>query len=379
MNAAQFNFELDAITTSDLLFSASRDEILEEIGKKMAACMNVERVNIWMFNNEEECIDCIGNYNLKTKTFSKGEKLCMNDMPNYYGSLKQNRILLVDDVMTSPITAEIKDDYCKINGITAMMDLPIRMEGKLAGVMCYEYTKGTRDWEDHEVQFALAMNQVVSLALETRRRRKIQFDLVKALEEKELLLKEMHHRIKNNLSVLISLLRMQARESGNKEVQQNLAEAESRIFSMVKIHEQLYQTGNYLKVNLGVYLEQLIQEYENSVENINHVKFERNFSKIEVDTSIAINLGLIAIEVLNNAIKHAFDLNNGSNQIQITISNAGAHHQMAISDNGKGFNTLQAANGQSIGMSIVEDLVQQIDGEITIESGIEGTKVMVEF
>jgi two-component sensor histidine kinase len=379
MNAAQFNFELDAITTSDRLFSASRDEILEEIGKKMAACMNVERVNIWMFNNEEECIDCIGNYNLKTKTFSKGEKLCMTDMPNYYGSLQSNRILLVDDVMTSPITAEIKDIYCKQNGITAMMDLPIRMEGKLAGVMCYEFTKGTRDWEDHEVQFALAMNQVVSLALETRRRRKIQLDLVKALEEKELLLKEMHHRIKNNLSVLISLLRMQARESENKVVQQNLAEAESRIFSMVKIHEQLYQTGNYLKVNLAAYLEQLIQEYENSVENINHVMFERGLAKIEVDTSTAINLGLIAIEVLNNAIKHAFEGSSGKNIVKISLSQLNDLHKLSIRDNGSGYDTDSLHNGQSIGMSIVEDLVQQIDGELSIQSGKEGTEILVEF
>jgi len=74
--------------------------------------------------------------------------------------------------------------------------------------MCYEYTKGPREWDDNEVQFALAINQVVSLALETRRRRNIQIELIKALEEKDLLLREMHNRINKNLSILISLLRM---------------------------------------------------------------------------------------------------------------------------------------------------------------------------
>jgi two-component sensor histidine kinase len=379
MNTARFSFELDSITTSDKLFSSSRDEILEEIGKKMARCMDVERVNIWMFNDAEECIDCIGNFSRKDQTFSKGEKLCMTDMPQYYASLKSNRILLIEDVQTSPITAEIKDIYCKPNGITAMMDLPIRMEGKLVGVMCYEYTQGPRDWDDNEVQFALAMNQVVSLALETRRRRKIQIDLIKALDEKDLLLKEMHHRIKNNLSILISLLRMQSRESDNKEVEQNLTEAQNRIFSMVKIHEQLYQTGNYLKVNLALYLDQLIQEFESSVENVNQVKFTRNLAKLEVDTSTAINLGLIAIEILNNAIKHAFGENNQADEIKIKLTKSDNKTSLLISDNGRGFDTSESQKGHSIGMTIVEDLVQQIDGTLDIQSGKEGTEIMVTF
>jgi len=89
--------------------------------------MDVERVNIWMFNDAEECIDCIGNYSRKDHSFSKGEKLCMTDMPNYYASLKSNRILLVQDVQTNPITAELKDNYCIQNGVTALMDLPIRL------------------------------------------------------------------------------------------------------------------------------------------------------------------------------------------------------------------------------------------------------------
>ncbi len=377
MNAARFSFELDSITTSDKLFSSSRDEILEEIGKKMARCMDVERVNIWMFNDAEECIDCIGSYSRKDQAFSKGEKLCMTDMPNYYGSLKSNRILLVQDVLTSPITSEIKDIYCKQNGITAMMDLPIRMEGKLVGVMCYEYTQGTRDWDDNEVQFALAMNQVVSLALETRRRRKIQIDLIRALEEKDLLLKEMHHRIKNNLSILISLLRMQSRESDNKEVEQHLTEAQNRIFSMVKIHEQLYQTGNYLKVNLALYLEQLIQEFESSVESENQVKFTRNLGKIEVQTSTAINLGLIAIEILNNAIKHAFIEKNPSDEIKIDLVKSVNNITLTIADNGQGFDNSEDHKSQSIGMSIVEDLVQQIDGKLKIESNYKGTSVSI--
>lgn len=379
MNTARFSFELDSITTSDKLFSSSRDEILEEIGKKMAGCMDVERVNIWMFNDVEECIDCIGNYSSKNQSFSKGEKLCMTDMPNYYTSLKSNRILLVDDVQTNPITAELKDNYCKENGVTALMDLPIRMEGKLVGVMCYEYTKGPREWDDNEVQFALAMNQVVSLALETRRRRNIQIELIKALEEKDLLLREMHHRIKNNLSILISLLRMQARESGNKEIEQNLSEAQNRIFSMVKIHEQLYQTGNYLKVNLALYLEQLVQEFESSVDNANQVKFTRNLAKLEVDTSTAINLGLIAIEILNNAIKHAFGKNNQADEIKIKLTKSDNKTSLIISDNGQGFDTLESHKGHSIGMTIVEDLVQQIDGELSIQSGKEGTEIMVTF
>jgi two-component sensor histidine kinase len=303
----------------------------------------------------------------------------MVDMPHYYSSLKSARVLLIEDVLESPITREIRALYCVPNGITAMMDIPIFMEGKLAGVMCYECTQGPRKWQDTEVQFALAINQVISLALETRKRRKIQMELMRVVKDKELLLKEMHHRIKNNLSILISLLRLQSEEANNAVVEQSLSEAQKRIFSMVKIHEQLYKTGKYLIVNLADYLDELVDEYRKSVADDHPIRFITSLIPFDTPTSAAINLGLITIELLNNAVKHAFGTRISENKIEINLREVADGHCLLISDNGHGFAPLTGDKSQSVGRTIVDDLVEQIDGKCTYHSGKDGTRVEVYF
>ncbi len=379
MNADTFNFEFDAITRSDKLFSESRDEIIEEIAKRLSNCLELGRVNLWLFNDDEQCMECIGNYDRAGDTFGKGEKLHMRDVPNYYKRLKSDRILTIDDILTSEVALEIKDIYCLPNGIGAMMDIPLRMEGKLEGVMCLEHTEGPRAWRDAEIQFALAISQVVALALETRKRRRSQVELVQALKDKDLLLREMHHRIKNNLSILISLLRLQSNEAENVAVERGLAEAQKRIFSMAKIHEQLYQTGNYLKVELSVYLDELVGEYRNSVNSELPIHFATSLIEIESPTSVAINLGLITIEVLNNAVKHAFDSANHDNMVRVSLEGLGNKHRLRIADNGRGFDAEKLTGAKSIGMSIIEDLVRQIDGTLDLYSDEKGTAVEVTF
>lgn len=379
MNVRTFNLEFEAITRSDKLFSESRDEIIEEIGKRLSDCLDVGRVNLWLFDDEERCMECIGNFDRADCTFSKGEKLYMAAVPNYYKRLKSDRILTIDDILTSRIAQEIKEIYCLPNDIGAMMDIPLRMEGKLEGVMCLEHIGGAREWSDAEIQFALAISQVVALALETRKRRRTQVELVQALKDKDLLLREMHHRIKNNLSILISLLRLQSYEADNAEVEKGLAEAQKRIFSMAKIHEQLYQTGNYLKVNLADYLEELVGEYRNSVMEDKPTLFKTHFYKVETPTSVAINLGLILIELLNNAVKHAFGSKVKDNRVEILLERLEHQCRMRISDNGSGFKVSRQSGKQSIGMSIVEDLVQQIGGTFSIYADDNGTVAEIMF
>src|SRR5690606_827312 len=179
-------------------------------------------------------------------------------IPYYYSHLLTDEILVINNIHTNPVTNELKDNYCKEHNIFSMMDVPIFIEGELAGVMCYEQVGKLKKWTEEEQFFALAINQLVSLVLETRKRKEAQVNLQKALRDKERLLAEMHHRIKNNLSMLVSLLRLQVRESKNKAFIQLANDFENRIFAIAKIHEQLYSTRNYIDISLKLYLEQLI-------------------------------------------------------------------------------------------------------------------------
>lgn len=380
MSAARYTLELESIARNARLFSGKMDEVFAELGQKLTACMEVERVNLWMFNDLEERIECIGNYTKTSGEFSKGDQLYMHDIPQYYAHLKSNKILVIDDVYQSPITEQIKSIYCKVHGIQSMLDLPIRIEGELKGVMCYEHTGEPREWTEEEVQFALAANQIVALAMETTNRRAIQKELITVLHEKELLMKEMHHRIKNNLSVLMSLLRMQGRESGDPHVQSVLGDCETRIFSMAKIHEQLYQSENYLQVDLHNYIAQLIEEFRNStLTDSDQVAIEYHLDPIKMETSRAITFGLIVMEILNNIMKHAFVIPGDSkNQVNVELKKAGDSLIFIISDNGIGFNPENRPE-HSLGMTLIEDFSEQIDAELEVNSSASGTTFQLVF
>lgn len=380
MSAARYTLELESIARNARLFSGKMDEVFTELGQKLTTCMEVERVNLWMFNDQEERIECIGNYTKTSGEFSKGDQLYMRNIPEYYAHLKSNKILVIDDVHHSNITAQIRRIYCDVHGITSMLDLPIRMQGELKGVMCYEHTGEPREWTEEEVQFALAANQIVALAMETTNRRSIQKELVKVLREKELLMKEMHHRIKNNLSVLMSLLRMQGRESEDPHVQSVLGDCETRIFSMAKIHEQLYQSEDYLQVDLHSYIAQLVEEFRNSsLSNNDRVAVFCDLDPIKMETSRAINLGLIVMEILNNIMKHAFvEQSNSKNRVDVELKTTNDSLTFKISDNGIGFNPENRPE-HSLGMTLIEDLSEQIDAKLEVKSSDSGTTFKLVF
>lgn len=379
MNAFHYTAELESIARDAQLFSGRMEDIFAELGKRLTACMNVERVNLWLFNDSEKRIECIGNFTRSTGEFSKGQQLQMRDIPKYYSHLKSNKTMAIDDVHESPITEEIAEIYCDPLGIKSLLDLPIRIQGELRGVLCYEHVETVRHWNDEEIQFALAANQIVALAMETTRRRTIQRKLEAVLREKDLLLKEMHHRIKNNLSVLISLLRMQGRESEDRYIQSVLSDCESRIFSMAKIHEQLYKAENYLTVDLHLYLQQLIDEFRTSSGNADSgILFETSLDKVILETRRAINLGLIVMEILNNITKHAFQPASKNKTVWVSVNNNQNRTVLQIKDNGKGFDP-EKKNRNSLGMTLIEDLSEQIDAEMKLETGPEGTRYIFRF
>lgn len=382
MSAARYTLELESIARNARVFSGQMDEVFTELGQRLTACMEVERVNLWMFheNDRDEYIECVGNYSQKEKAFSKGEKLFKRDIPDYFAHLKSNRILVIDNVHESKVTEQIRDVYCDKYGITSMLDLPIRMQGELRGVMCYEHTGRSRVWSEEEVQFALAANQIVALAMETMRRRKVQKEMAHVLREKELLLKEMHHRIKNNLSVLTSLLRMQGRESNDPHVQSVLSDCETRIFSMAKIHEQLYQSEDYLSVELHKYIHQLVEEFRtSSLTDTERVAFHCDLAPVTIETSRAINLGLIVMEILNNALKHAFIKGGDTeNHVQIELKKSNEELVLRISDNGHGFSQ-DDRKKNSLGLSLIEDLSEQIDAQLELNTSEQGSSYTLRF
>ena len=169
-------------------------------------------------------------------------------MPIYFSHLKSDNILVINKTSENEITTELKDSYCAEFNIVSMMDVPLRIEGKMVGVLCFEQTIIPKELTNEEQRFAISVSQIISLAIETRQRRRIQTKLENELREKNLLIKKSHHRIKNNFSILISLLRLRANTPTNQTSKEILEDCINRIFSIMKVHEQLYKTQGFAVV-----------------------------------------------------------------------------------------------------------------------------------
>ena len=193
-------------------------------------------------------------------------------------------------------------------------------------------------------------------------------ELRAALKEKEILLKEVHHRVKNNLQVISSILNLQTSYVKDKETANILKECQNRIKTMAYIHESLYQTKDFLQINFGEYIINLVKNLFYSYD-ANQQKIKANFDVdtifLNLDTSIP--CGLIINELVSNAFKYAFaDGREGFISVKVKkIENNKI--RMQVSDNGKGMPTnIDFKNTESLGLQLVNILSEQINATITL-------------
>ena len=207
-------------------------------------------------------------------------------------------------------------------------------------------------------------------------------DQIKAsLKEKEVLMRETHHRIKNNLQVVASLLNMQARVAKDKDVIAQLAESRDRINTMALVHTQLYESGNVSEINMKVFVErllnQLLQSYQVRDTRINTVI---HVDEYPLPVSIAVHLGLIINELLINAFKHAFvNRKEGKIEIDLRVSEKGVV-SLTVRDDGVGLPEGFDINAsKTLGLRLVKILVtDQLQGKLVV-TGKGGTTFKIEF
>jgi len=205
-------------------------------------------------------------------------------------------------------------------------------------------------------------------------------DIKKAEEarKKDILLREIHHRVKNNLQVISSLLNLQSRKFRDREVIEAFRESQHRARSMALAHEKLCQSEDMETVNLHDYIRSLVEYLVSSYGfSRNEVQINLNIKNVifEIDTSIP--LGLIINEITSNSLKHAF--HKGPGKISIEIYPEGDNFVLKISDDGTGFpEHIDFRNTDSLGMQLVNSLVEQIDGKIELYRD-KGTEFRITF
>lgn len=195
---------------------------------------------------------------------------------------------------------------------------------------------------------------------------------------KSVAIKEMHHRVKNNLQTIASLLRLQIRRTDSEETRQVLIESMNRILSIAATHELLAQSG-VDQVKIG---EVIANIKGNAVRYFARQHFEVSITlegdDFEVDSDIATSVALIINELLQNSLKYAFP-NKNSGQIRIVITAGELYSRIEVIDNGCGFD-VEAVGGDRLGLSIVQTLVKdKLRGKLTLLSGPDGTYTSFDF
>lgn len=201
-------------------------------------------------------------------------------------------------------------------------------------------------------------------------RKRAEAKLQVSLKEKELLLKELHHRVKNNLQIISSIFSLQSQHVDNPEIRSILRESQNRISSIALIHEKLYQSDTIANINLAEYIEtlaiNLFASYEISSKDI---RLNLNICDVYLSIDTAIPCGLIINELVSNCLKHAFlDRASGEVSIILSVMSEGVLN-LEIQDNGIGVpEDLDIKQVSSLGLSLVDALVFQIKGELSISN-----------
>lgn len=216
----------------------------------------------------------------------------------------------------------------------------------------------------------LVEERTVALQKEIEENKAIQAHLADSLQEKELLIKEVHHRVKNNMQVISSLLSIQAEGAGDAHYAHLLNESQQRIKSMALIHETLYQAKDMLKIDFQEYIETLTTSLSRSYSAPGvSVHVAVNVDNILLDLETAVPCGLVINELVSNALKHAFNGHEGMGIIDICFTTNDCYYDLKISDNGMGLPIdFDLSKNSSMGMEIVSILTTQLEGHLSAYS-----------
>jgi len=244
----------------------------------------------------------------------------------------------------------------------------------------HEYLEHVKDADrlDYDLyQEIIRLNNELTNA--KRELTKKNIELTRLNKQNEMLIKEIHHRVKNNLMVISSLLNLQARQIKDKGYLEIFKESQNRARSMALIHERLYQGSDLKRIDFGDYIQTLARELFNTyVKKPGIIDLQIDVEDVMLDTDIAVPLGLVVNELISNSLKHAFP-SDKTGKITIKLEEDYGKYILIVSDDGIGLPPdLDYTRTKSLGMQLIHALTSQINGKIDI-NGSNGTTIKITF
>ncbi|MES2761653.1 MAG: sensor histidine kinase [Bacteroidota bacterium] len=209
-------------------------------------------------------------------------------------------------------------------------------------------------------------NEALGLLKKEQEAQKI---IAQSLKEKETLLAEIQHRVKNNLAIIAGLLNLQSEKAPCDTSRQLMVESRNRVMSIAMVHERLYKKDNLSKIDLKLYLSELVKEVVKSFPvTAQQIEIHEELERVELELTKAVPIGLIVNEALTNSLKHAFKDPTKTPKVKIKMQAIYDRIHISMSDNGTGFSDAHNREDTALGLSLIESLSDQIDAEIAFRN-----------
>lgn len=285
-------------------------------------------------------------------------------------AVREDRAAWSEDFPHDPTTAAWHE-RARGPGWSFSGSLPLRRDGRAMGALTI-YTRDQTVMDEEARALLVEMSANISYALDSFSHEARRSDADRALRhsvhEKDVLLKEVHHRVKNNLQLISSLLRLETGRTDDLRVHDVLTEMQGRILSMALLHETLYRSADLAHINLGHYLTQLARQAFRSLAPAGHLQLRTTLVDAEVEPDQAIPCGLLVNELVANAIKHGFP-DDAPGTITVSLARDGEALCLDVRDDGVGLpDDLDARRATSLGLHLVSVLATQLNGTLTSDS-----------
>lgn len=331
----------------------------------------------------------IFDYNFRNDTSSNTYEWCsegvepqidnLQNIPNdmaysWIKMHKEGNIINVPKVSKYKTEDKMKE-ILESQSIKSILTVPMMDGGNCTGFVGFDSVLKHKNYSQSEIDLLKLFAQAI---VDMRKKDMRDKELVKSVEEKSILMREIHHRTKNNLQLVSSLLYLQSSYIDDPKVKKALKDTVNRVKSMAILHEKIYKTKNFNHINFKEYIEDIIKELIRSYRIHKKIIFYSDIENIDLSIDKSINCGLIVNELITNSIQHAFN-NSDKGIIKTYIYAKGEEIYIEISDDGEGFKgNYDFLTKQSLGLQIVESLVSQLKGTVE-KKDVQGTKFIIKF
>jgi two-component sensor histidine kinase len=205
--------------------------------------------------------------------------------------------------------------------------------------------------------------------------------LVKSLDEKNILIKEIHHRVKNNLQVIVSLLAMQSDRIDNRDARSLHEESIARVHSMALIHESIYRSGNFADIDMSQYVNELVKMLLSTYAlDEKRVTITIDVRDVFLNVDRAVPCALLLNEMISNALKHGIGNGVGPGRLELSFTRSGDRFVLVVQDSGPGMDAAVFNSGEqkTLGLQLIKALARQLGGTVELVVG-DGCRFMIGF